>query len=336
MPLELIQYFDTLFRKMEFKNPKMSAAYYIILTDLFPASFKQIDERIKALWGKSVKESRLQDGRNELLKKGIIIKYNIKDETCSENDFENLLPSNPMKVWNDNKDKIRGLYSEETMAFHNEHIKKFGEEYLQKLKTRGIEVEIVERRCEITLDTIDAFDRIFTYAGFKNSRGAAAYYAILIEQFPPTFQQITSRSIELLGKGFRPSSLNTGKNELFKKGLIAEVYLADKDIDFDNEKFLPVNPQIIWDEISSQIRQNISEEIYNSYYNAVIELNDKYLLNIKKYGLGTETGSITMIYRSQWFLYNLINNMKYNKSLFLMLVGLQHLRSLIYNTIKQC
>jgi len=98
---------------------------------------------------------------------------------------------------------------------------------------------------------------------------------------------------------------------------------VDADVDFDREPFLPVNPEIIWEENLDRLRAYWKQPEEMAFRSEKIkDLYKHYLKNFKKYGFGTERGSITTLYNGVWITHALLNNIKYNKKLDMMLGAL--------------
>jgi len=165
---------------------------------------------------------------------------------------------------------------------------------------------------------------IFRGLSCENPRAAAIYYVNLIINFPTNIQHILNESQKIYRNEINRQGLQIGRQELLDRGFIAKVYFAEySDIDFDREPFLPVSPEIIW-------REN--QDALNAYWNQpeeiafrdrkIADLQEYYLTKFKKYGLGIESGSITSLYNSVWITHTLINNIKYNKHLDMMLGSL--------------
>jgi hypothetical protein len=166
------------------------------------------------------------------------------------------------------------------------------------------------------LSEIQTFETLFNLFEFRYGRGAAAYYVTLIEQFPTNLQRIKESAKGLLLKNIRPAHLKEGRQELLEKGFLARVITSDADnfLRFDREAFLPVNPRTIWeDAIHNETYKAKSDILFKTRNEkkfreeSIIELEKIYKEKFKKFGIGTETGSVTMHYSGQWALYFLLN-----------------------------
>ncbi|VVB64320.1 Uncharacterised protein [uncultured archaeon] len=173
-------------------------------------------------------------------------------------------------------------------------------------------------------EIIGTFSPIFRGLNCENPRAAAIYYVNLIINFPTNLQHILNEAQEIYKNEINRQSLQFGRQELLDKGLIARAYFTeDADIDFDREPFLPVSPEIIWGENLDKVKAYWSQPEDIAFRNRKMrDLHEYYLKKFKKYGLGTESGSITSLYNSVWITHTLINNIKYNKRLDLMLGSL--------------
>lgn len=112
---------------------------------------------------------------------------------------------------------------------------------------------------------------------------------------------------------------------MLENGFIGRTYFTeDADVDFDREMYLPVNPEIIWNECQDRTK------VYWKYpeemafrENKVLELHKHYLQNFKKFGLGIEKGSITVLCTINWFARALINIYDLTKSIDAMMNALE-------------
>ncbi len=163
-------------------------------------------------------------------------------------------------------------------------------------------------------EIIRTFTPIFRGLNYENPRAAAAYYVSLIINFPTNFQGILNEAQAIYGNEINRQALHAGRQELQRNGIVARTYFTeDADVDFDRETYLPVNPEIIWQE--NQERANtfwrLPEEM-SFRKTKVEELYEYYLINFKKYGLGIESGSITGLFNFYWMQRTGINVQCYN------------------------
>jgi len=174
-------------------------------------------------------------------------------------------------------------------------------------------------------EIIRTFSPIFRSLNFESPRAAATYYVNLIINFPTNLQSILNEAQTFYGNEINRQSLYAGRQELLKNGIIARTYFTkDDDVDFDREMYLPVSPKTIWKEIKDKtaIYWNNPEEIAFRE-NKVNELQKYYLHNFKKFGLGIEKGSITILCDINWFARSLINIFDLTKSIDAMLNALE-------------
>jgi hypothetical protein len=82
---------------------------------------------------------------------------------------------------------------------------------------------------------------------------------------------------------------------------------------------LPISPKLVWDDNIKKLDTIITPAESSHRYNKVEGLQDIYRKNFKKYGIGTEIGSVTVFHSSRWLLYTLVYNMQYNKNLSMLL-----------------
>lgn len=177
----------------------------------------------------------------------------------------------------------------------------------------------------MTLSRIQSFEALFAQLGFIHPKNAASYYVILIEQFPVEFETIKRISKKFSKPDTTSVKLRAARSELLKRGFIAQVVHSDGDIieKFGRQSFLPVNPAIafelnrkklepLFDQNELKDRTKVIKNLCNNYYKE----------NFKKYGLGIEEGTVTILYGKPWLLYTLINNLGENSELMMMLSGL--------------
>jgi hypothetical protein len=173
-------------------------------------------------------------------------------------------------------------------------------------------------------EVIRTFSPIFRDLNCENPRATAVYYVNLITNFPTNLQHILDKAREIYKNEINRQSLQIGRQELLEKGIIARAYFTeDADMDFNREPYLPINPKIIWEENLEKVKAYWSQPEEIAFRNYKIrDLHECYLTKFKRYGLGTENGSITALYNSIWITHTLINNIRYNKRLDMMLGSL--------------
>lgn len=163
-------------------------------------------------------------------------------------------------------------------------------------------------------EIIRTFTPIFRGMNFENPRAASAYYVNLIINFPTNFQHILSEAQAIYGNEITRQSLYSGRKDLLKSGVIGRTYFTeDADVEFDREMYLPVNPEILWEENWERVKVfwKQSEEIALRKAK-VNELLECYLKNFKRFGLGIEKGSITGVFDIYWMWRGGINILNHN------------------------
>ena len=164
------------------------------------------------------------------------------------------------------------------------------------------------------------FTPIFAGLGFDQPIGSAAYYVLLIMNFPIKSAPIQKRALELLKTQIKKDQVLSGRDELLEKGFIAEILLTENtDINLAPKAYLPVNPELILVENQEKLRDYFRTDTHLLESAEIKKLCDIYIKKFKKFGIGTETGSFTGIYSLQWLEYTLINNMRENNNLSLMI-----------------
>jgi len=173
-------------------------------------------------------------------------------------------------------------------------------------------------------EVIRTFSPIFRDLNCENPRAAAIYYVNLIMNFPTNLQHVLDKAHEIYKNEINRQGLQIGRQELLDKGIIARAYFTeDADMDFNREPYLPINPKIIWEENQDKAKAYWSQPEEIAFRSSKIrDLHKCFLTKFKRYGLGTESGSITSLYNSIWITHTLINNIKYNKRLDMMLGSL--------------
>ncbi|VVB69592.1 Uncharacterised protein [uncultured archaeon] len=163
-------------------------------------------------------------------------------------------------------------------------------------------------------EIIRTFSPIFRGLKFENSRAASIYYVNLIINFPTNFQGILNEAQAIYGNEVNRQALQSGRRELLRYGIIGRTYFTeDADVDFDRETYLPVNPEIIWDENKDQVKTYWTQPEEMAFRKTKVkELYGYYLRNFKKYGLGIEKGSITGLFNVYWMWRGGINIFNYN------------------------
>ncbi len=158
-------------------------------------------------------------------------------------------------------------------------------------------------------EIIRTFTPIFRGLNFENPRAAAVYYVNLIINFPTNLQGILNEAQTIYGNEINRQALYAGRQELLKRGIIARTYFTeDADVDFDREMYLPVNPEIIWEENKERAKTYWKQPEEMAFRKIKVKrLYEYYLTNFKKYGLGTEKGSVTGLCNIYWFARAIIN-----------------------------
>jgi hypothetical protein len=136
--------------------------------------------------------------------------------------------------------------------------------------------------------TTSAFELMFTQIGFDNPRPAAIFYTYLIKEFPAAFDRIKSKAKLVYTNNITPGSLHKGRDELFKRGYIAQVVSSDpikamieckkgekqkkellkskaqsegdtesknRRIESSREQFIPVNPSLVYNYYKKNIKE---------------------------------------------------------------------------------
>ena len=163
-------------------------------------------------------------------------------------------------------------------------------------------------------EIIRTFSPIFRGLKFENPRTAAIYYVNLIINFPTNLQIILKEAQSIYGTEVNRQALQAGKRGAVKEGFNRQDYFTeDADVDFDREMYLPVNPEIIWEETQDTIKTYWKQPEEMAFRKTKVkELYEHYLRNFKKYGLGIEKGSVTGLFNSYWMWRGGVNILKYN------------------------
>jgi hypothetical protein len=174
-------------------------------------------------------------------------------------------------------------------------------------------------------EIIRTFSPIFRGLNFENPRAAAIYYVNLIINFPTNLQNILNEAQTIYGNEINRQALYAGRQELLKNGIIARTYFTeDADVNFDREMYLPVNPEIIWDENRDKAKTYWKQPEEMDFRKIKIKrLYEYYLMNFKKYGLGTEKGSVTGLCNIHWFARVIINIYDFTMSIDSMINALE-------------
>lgn len=161
----------------------------------------------------------------------------------------------------------------------------------------------------VKLDYIQDFEMMFARMGIERPRESAVYYTILVIDNPKEFSDFLRISERLANITRRP--LEAGRSCLFKNGLIAKVLFSSESKDdlFGRERYLPVNPRVIWEETRRELKPIISEDTYRNMEKHIMEVVDFYNRNFKAYGIKLmRNGNVTLRYNKMWVFYTMLNN----------------------------
>jgi len=168
--------------------------------------------------------------------------------------------------------------------------------------------DVIETK--VKLDYIQDFEMMFQRMKLERPREAATYYTILIIDSPKEFSDFLKIAEGLANITRRP--LETGRACLLRHGLIAEVLFtgsSEIDDEFGRERYLPVHPKAIWEDVKDDLRSVVAEETYNAIENRLKEYSDYYNANFDKYGIKIKrSGNVTLRYNGKWVLYNILKN----------------------------
>jgi hypothetical protein len=168
----------------------------------------------------------------------------------------------------------------------------------------------------MSLEHIQMFSPIFANLEQKNPVASAAYYILLLKSFPTNFNAINREASNMIGRQYKLNQLREARFDLLREGLIAQVLpLPNQDIDFGREMYIPIAPKLLWEDNISKLRSILGSEEIDHRQGRLGGLQEIYLKNFKKYGIGTETGNISVFHTTQWALYNMIYNLEHNKHL---------------------
>lgn len=169
------------------------------------------------------------------------------------------------------------------------------------------------------------FTPIFNHMGFKQPVGSAAYYVLLIMNFPIKTAPIQGLALKILKTEIKKDQVSSGKEELLKKGFIAEVLLSENtDEDIATKTYLPVNPELILVENQDEIKDYFRDGTSLLENKDLKSLCSTYIDKFKNFGIVTNEGSFTGYFSMQWLKYTFINNMKHNKKLLLMISNVKY------------
>ncbi|HEC72635.1 MAG TPA: hypothetical protein ENI36_03420 [Thermoplasmatales archaeon] len=180
-----------------------------------------------------------------------------------------------------------------------------------------------EIQTNVKLDYIQDFEMIFSRMKIDRPREAAAYYVILVVDNPREFSDFLRVAEPLVNITRRP--LEAGRASLLKNGIIAEVLFTSEEEEekFGRESYLPVPPQVIWDDVKDDLKTVISEDTYNIDQRHVAEINKTYDENFKTYGIKIKrNGNVTLRYSDKWMIYMMLKNcLEKKKQLYLQVGG---------------
>lgn len=173
------------------------------------------------------------------------------------------------------------------------------------------------------MEYIQYFSILFAQRRFRNPLGAAAYYILLIENFPTNFLKIKNEARKLIAGQFRSNQLYNGRKELLENGFIAKIMpITTLKRDLGREPYLPISPQLVWRDNSIKLNEILSDiEIEHRLKNLKI-LQEKFIESFGSNGISIDRDNITIFHSSQWMLYHLVHNIQFNKKLSLTLGSL--------------
>jgi len=161
----------------------------------------------------------------------------------------------------------------------------------------------------VKLDYIQDFEMMFGRMKLERPREAAAYYTILVMDNPKEFSDFLRISEKLANITRRP--LEAGRSCLFKNGLIAKVLFSSENSEeeFGRERYLPVNPRVIWEETKENLKPVISEDTYQNIEKHINDMVSAYNQNFKVYGIKLmRSGNVTLQYSKRWIFYVMLSN----------------------------
>ncbi len=182
-----------------------------------------------------------------------------------------------------------------------------------------------EIKTRVKLDHIQDFEMMFERMKIDRPREAATYYTILIVDAPKEFSEFLRIAEELSNITRRP--LETGRASLLRHGIIAEVLFSSKSKeDFGRESFLPIHPQVIWEDINTDLKTVVAQETWNAMQARVADYSNYYDDNFKTYGIKIKRdGNVTLRYSGKWILYNIMHNCIEKHDTLRMQVGGNHI-----------
>ncbi|KAA0007762.1 MAG: hypothetical protein J7L32_04165 [Thermoplasmata archaeon] len=174
------------------------------------------------------------------------------------------------------------------------------------MEKMGCESDMLSR---VKLDYIQDFEMMFGRLKLDRPREAAAYYVTLVVDNPKEFSDFLRVAEQLANITRRP--LETGRACLFKNGLIAKVLFTSEpgEEDFGRERYLPVNPRVIWEETKDDLKTIISEDTFAAMERHLEDISSAYNENFKTYGIKLKrNGNVTLQYNAKWILYTILSN----------------------------
>lgn len=208
-----------------------------------------------------------------------------------------------------------------------------GDKKTVKVSTENnhLSLELKKKNTELDLKIDDG--RIYTFKAkacddklniylqpLKSPLAATAYYTFLIKRFPTNFKAIYQEAKEVMGSNINQSKLRNGRRDLLELGFISQVLpVNDESIDFNREMFLPISPELIWQDNVEKLNGIITPNGIEQRSALAKELQEIYEANFGKYGVRIEKGSVTVFHSSQWLLYYLASNIKNNTNIRMLL-----------------
>ena len=179
------------------------------------------------------------------------------------------------------------------------------------------------------LRTIDLFRTLFFKRGNPDPINSARYYVIYtISGCGSTFTSVLRnvQKIQAL-KGFRGRrKVERGRELLVKDGMIAKILFHHKtnptkenkltkesEIDriFQGEQYLPVNPILIYEDLSQRPETNIPLHSYEG--SLLLQLGENWKENFREHGFLIEKGILTVYCTAPWLLFSLLNYLPIRK-----------------------
>lgn len=166
------------------------------------------------------------------------------------------------------------------------------------------------------IDTIHLCHSLFLDRGNSEPEDSAKYYVIYISHgCGTTFTHLHNtlkKTFNLRGlKGRR--DLESGREKLIEEGMLARILFHHKTNMgkkkeakiFKGEQYLPVNPRLIYDDIS----QNHGDQykILDSYYELLDQLCKTWKGNFRGHGFFIEKGILSVHCTTPWLLFSLLN-----------------------------